>query len=62
MQEYTMSEEVKSISNIKIDSISLTLVADNRSQKVKKRYQIGNCRFGSGEAMLIGIKFSVVRT
>jgi hypothetical protein len=39
----------------------LTLAADNMNQKVKKRHQIGNCRFSSGEAMLIGIKFSVVQ-
>jgi hypothetical protein len=43
------------------NSISLTLAADNRSQKVKKRHQIGYCRFGSDEAMLIGITFSVMR-
>jgi hypothetical protein len=46
---------------IKIDSISMTLAADNRSQKVMKRHEIGNCRFSSGEAMLIGIKFNVVQ-
>jgi hypothetical protein len=28
---------------------------------VKKRHQIGNCRFSLGEAMLIGVKFSITR-
>jgi hypothetical protein len=49
MQEHIVRDKVK------IDSISLTLTADNRSQKVKKRHQIGNRRFSSGEDMLIGI-------
>jgi hypothetical protein len=53
-----MRDEVKSIRKIKIDGISLTLTADNRRQKVKKRHEIGNCRFSSGKAMLVGIKFS----
>jgi hypothetical protein len=55
MQENIMRDEVK------IDNNSLMLAADNRSQKVKKRHQIGNCRFSSGKAILIGIKFSVMR-
>jgi hypothetical protein len=29
---------------IKIDSISLTLAAKNRSQKFNKRHKIGNCQ------------------
>jgi hypothetical protein len=60
MQEDIMRDKVKSVRKIKIDSISLALTADNRSQKVKKRHQIGN-RFSPGEAMLIGIKFSIMR-
>jgi hypothetical protein len=37
------------------------LTADNRSQNVKERHQIGNWRFSSGEAMLIGIMFNVMQ-
>jgi hypothetical protein len=37
------------------------MTADNRRHKIKKRHQIGSCRFRSGEAMLIGITFSVMR-
>jgi hypothetical protein len=37
------------------------MTADNRSHKVKKRYQISNCRFRFGEAMLVGTKFNVVQ-
>jgi hypothetical protein len=55
MQEQVMGDDVKSIRKIKIDGISLTLTVDNRSHKVKEGYQIGNCRFRSGEAMLVGI-------
>jgi hypothetical protein len=49
MQEHIMRDKVKSILKIKIDIISLTLTADNRSKKFKKRHQTGNCRFSSGE-------------
>jgi hypothetical protein len=61
MQEHIMREKAESIRTIKIYSISLTLTADNRSQVVEKCHQIGNCRFSSGEAMLISIKFSTMR-
>jgi hypothetical protein len=60
MQEHIMRDKVESIGKIKIYSISLTLTADNRSQEVEKCHQIGNCRFSSGEAMLIWIKFSIM--
>jgi hypothetical protein len=53
-----MRNEVESIWEIKVHSISLTLAAENRSQKLKKRHQIGNYRFGSDEAMLIGINLA----
>jgi hypothetical protein len=56
-----MRDKVKSVRKIEIDSISLTLTAKNRSQNVKKHNQIGNCRFSPGEAMLIGIKFSMMQ-
>jgi hypothetical protein len=56
-----MRDEDRSIWNIKINSINLTLTAENRSQKVKNRRKIANCRFSSGETRLTGIKFSVVR-
>jgi hypothetical protein len=59
MQEHIMRDKVKSVKKIKIDS--LTPTADNRSRKVKKRYQINNCRFRFGEAMLVGIKFNVMQ-
>jgi hypothetical protein len=56
-----MRDKVKSVRKIKADGISLMLTAGNRSQKVKKRHQIGNSRFSPGEAMLIGIKFSIMQ-
>jgi hypothetical protein len=34
---------------------------DNGSRKVKKGYQISNCRFRFDEAMLIGINFKVTQ-
>jgi hypothetical protein len=37
------------------------LTADNKSQEVEKCHQIGNCRFSSGETMLIRIKFSIMQ-
>jgi hypothetical protein len=43
------------------DSISLTLTANNRSHKVKKRYKISSCRFRFGEAMLVRIMFNVMQ-
>jgi hypothetical protein len=48
-----MRDKVENIRKIKIYSVSLTLTADNRGQEVKKCHQVGNCRFSSGEAMLI---------
>jgi hypothetical protein len=48
-----MMDGVESIWEIKIGSISLTLAAETGVKKVKKRHQIGNCRFSSGEAMLL---------
>jgi hypothetical protein len=56
-----MRDKVKRVRKIEIDSISLTLTSANRSQKANKRHQICNCRFRPGEAMLIGIKFSIMR-
>jgi hypothetical protein len=61
MQEHIVGNMVKSIRKIKIYSISLALTADNRSQKVKKRHEVGNCRFSPGEAMLIWIKFNEMK-
>jgi hypothetical protein len=61
MQEYSMRDKVKSIRKIKIYNISLTLTTGTRSQDVEKCCQIGNCRFCSGEAMLIWIKFSIMQ-
>jgi hypothetical protein len=61
MQEHIIRDKVKNIRKIKISSISSTLTAGNRSQEVEKCHQIGNCRFSSGEAMLIWIKFSILQ-
>jgi hypothetical protein len=36
----------------------LTLITDNRSDKVKESYRISNCRFGLGKAMLVGMEFT----
>jgi hypothetical protein len=44
-----------------MDGISLTLTADNRSHKFKEGYEISDCGFRFGEAMLVGIKFNVMR-
>jgi hypothetical protein len=60
MQEHIVRDKLESIRKIKIYSVSLTLAADNRSQEVEKCHQVGNCRFSSGEAMLIWIKFSTM--
>jgi hypothetical protein len=61
MQEHIMRDKVESIRGIKIYSISLTLTADDRNQEIEKFYQIGNCRFSSGEALLIWIKLSIMQ-
>jgi hypothetical protein len=45
MQEHFVRDGVKSILNIKLESISWSLTADSGSHEVKKRYQISNCRF-----------------
>jgi hypothetical protein len=58
MQEHIVRNKVESIRKIKIYSISLTLTADNRGQEVEKCHQVGNCRFSSGEAVLIWIKLA----
>jgi hypothetical protein len=34
---------------------------DNRSDKVKESYQISNCRFGLGKAMMVGMEFNEMR-
>jgi hypothetical protein len=39
----------------------LDAVGRQQESKVKKLHQIGNCRISSGEAMLIGITFRLVR-
>jgi hypothetical protein len=60
MQEHIVRDKVESIRKIRIYSISLTLTADNRSQEVEKCHQVGNCRFSSGEAMLILIIIIII--
>jgi hypothetical protein len=37
------------------------MTANNSSKEVEKCHQIGNCRFSSGEAMLIWMKFNMMR-
>jgi hypothetical protein len=48
---------------VQIDSINLTPTEDNRSHKVKKPYQISDCRFRFrfGEPMLVEIKFNLMQ-
>jgi hypothetical protein len=58
MQEQVMGDYVKSIRKIKTDGISLTLIADDRSHKDKEDYQISNCGFRFGEAMLVGFSLA----
>jgi hypothetical protein len=53
-----VEHEVKRVGKIKIDGVSLTLITDNRSDKVKESYQISNCRFGLGKAILVGMEFN----
>jgi hypothetical protein len=61
MQEHITRDKTESIRKIKVYNISLMLTTDNRSQDVEKCHRIGNCRFSSGAAMLIWIKFSIMR-
>jgi hypothetical protein len=42
-------------------SISLTMTAENISQKFEKRYEFSNCRFRFCETMLVAIKFKVMQ-
>jgi hypothetical protein len=43
------------------ESTSMTLTADNMSHKVEKSYEIWNCSFRDGEALLVTINFTVMQ-
>jgi hypothetical protein len=42
-------------------SICLTLISLNKNSKLKKLYQISNCRFRLSGAILVGIRFNTVQ-
>jgi hypothetical protein len=56
-----MGHAIEGTREVKIYRVGLALGADSGGYDVKERNKISNSGFGFGEAMLVGVKFDVVR-